>query len=90
MLANLNQTVVYTGVTNDLVRRVYEHRLHTNPSSFTARYRADRLVYFETYDDMARAIEREKQIKGWSRRKKNALIAESNPGWDDLWPSIVQ
>jgi putative endonuclease len=90
MLANLNQTVLYTGVTNDLVGRVYEHRTHRNPSSFTARYGADRLVYFEAYDDIARAIEREKQIKGWSRRKKNALIAESNPAWDDLWPRIVQ
>jgi putative endonuclease len=90
LLGNFNQTVLYTGVTNDLVRRVLEHRERKSPTSFTARYRVNRLVYFETFDDIGVAIEREKQIKGWSRRKKNALIARTNPRWDDLWPSLVE
>jgi len=90
MLGNFNQSVLYTGVTNDLVRRVYEHRERKNSASFTARYRVDRLVHFEAFDDMAVAIEREKQIKGWSRKKKNALIAQTNPRWDDLWPTLVE
>jgi putative endonuclease len=89
MLGNLNRTVLYTGVTNDLVRRVWEHREHVNPTAFTARYGVDRLVYYEAFDDIAAAIGREKQIKGWSRRKKNTLIAEANPEWEDLWPQIV-
>jgi len=89
LLANLNQTVLYTGVTNDLVRRVHEHRKGVNPKGFAAQYGADRLVYYEAYDDIGRAIEREKQIKGWSRRKKNALIAQSNPDWKDLWSTIA-
>ena len=90
MLSNLNQTVLYTGVTNDLIRRVGEHRERRDPIAFTARYRVDRLVHLEAYDDISTAIEREKRIKGWSRKKKNALIAQRNPGWEDLWPTIVE
>ena len=89
MLGNLNQTALYTGVTSDLRRRVREHRERSDPTAFTARYRVDRLEYFETFDDIGIAIEREKQIKGWSRRKKNDLVAQGNPDWEDLWPSVV-
>jgi len=73
---------LYTGVTNDLERRVFEHK--QGKQGFTARYRLSRLVYFETTTDVRSAIEREKEIKGWIRRKKIALIAAANPKWHDL------
>mgnify|MGYP001321891787 CR=1 FL=1 len=82
ILANLAGTL-YVGVTNDLQRRLEEHRAALTPS-FTSRYRVSRLVYFEVTDDVQAAIAREKQIKGWVRRKKVALIAEANPTWRDL------
>jgi len=89
ILANLNRTVFYTGVTSDLVKRVAEHRAHLAPRSFAARYRVDRLVYFEPFQDIVSAIEREKQVKGWTRAKKVALIESGNRDWQDLWPEIV-
>ena len=89
ILANNHNTTVYTGVTNDLVRRVYEHKTHIDPSSFTARYHVDKLVYFETHSEPKPAIEREKKIKGWSRNHKNQLIEERNPRWEDLYQSIL-
>lgn len=72
-----------TGVTGDLARRVYEHRHRLIPG-FTTRYRIDRLVYAEAFDEVRDAIAREKQIKGWVRARKLALIAEANPNWMDL------
>jgi putative endonuclease len=89
VLANLNRSVLYVGVTSDLVKRVAEHRARLAPASFTARYGVDRLVHYEAFADMLSAIEREKTIKGWRRSKKSALITRHNPGWDDLWPRIV-
>ncbi len=89
ILANLNRSVLYVGVTGDLLRRVAEHREHLDPRSFTSRYRVDRLVHFEPFQDIVRAIEREKQLKGWSRTKKIALIERTNRGWQDRWPEIV-
>ena len=83
LMANRHRTVLYTGVTGDLPRRVYEHRHHLLPG-FTARYRADRLVYWEAAADIYAAITREKQIKAWRREKKVALIQRRNPDWDDL------
>jgi putative endonuclease len=82
MMTNRSSTL-YTGVTNDLERRVLEHRSRV-PRSFTARYRLDRLVYFEDTDDVTAAIQREKEIKGWKRNKKIALINGMNPRWLDL------
>jgi putative endonuclease len=79
---------LYTGVTNDLERRVYEHKRHLVPG-FTAKYNLTRLVYYEATPDVKAAIAREKQIKGWLRSKKLALIREMNPTWKDLsevWP----
>jgi putative endonuclease len=90
LLTNERRTVLYTGVSNDIVRRVYEHRCSSDPGAFTARYRAYRLVYFELIPDMCNAIAREKQIKGWVRRKKIALIERGNPGWHDLWPDLTR
>ena len=89
ILANNTGTTIYTGVTNDLIRRVYEHKHHLDPNSFTAKYDVTRLVYFDSTPDVRSAIEREKQIKGWNRRRKNALISEMNPTWIDLYDSLL-
>ena len=82
-LTNWNHRVLYTGVTNNLQRRVYEHQ-HELADGFTKKYHVHKLVYFETTTDVRAAIEREKQIKGWSREAKNKLISEANPNWNDL------
>src|SRR3990172_5209006 len=82
IMANRSKTL-YVGVTNDLERRVYEHK-HMLKEGFTRRYLIDRLVYYEVTDDVVSAIAREKQIKGWSRSKKFALIDAGNPKWRDL------
>ena len=89
ILTNKNQTVLYTGVTRDLIRRVYEHKNHADPKSFTAKYKVDRLVYFEEINDVYAAIEREKQIKSWSRDRKTDLIFRGNPHWVDLYNRIL-
>jgi len=75
--------VLYTGMTNDLERRVYEHK-HKLAEGFTSRYNATDLVYYEVCDDVFSVIAREKQIKGWTRKKKIALIESMNPEWRDL------
>ena len=82
IMANLARTL-YTGVTNDLERRVFEHREKRIPG-FTQRYNLTRLVYYEATNDVRAAIAREKQIKGWLRAKKTALIESMNPKWEDL------
>ena len=74
---------IYIGVTNSLERRVWQHQ-HGEIAGFTKRYALDRLVYWENYRDIRDAISREKQLKGWRRSKKNALIETLNPKWDDL------
>ena len=83
IMTNKHNTVIYTGVTNDLMRRVYEHKKKLVPG-FTARYNIVKLVYFEETQDVNSAISREKQIKGWLRKKKVALIEKDNPDWLDL------
>ena len=88
ILTNAHQTVLYTGVTNDLIRRVYEHKNHLDKGSFTARYNVERLVYYEDTSDVEAAIEREKQIKGWNRKRKNKLIESKKPNWVDLYDAI--
>ena len=75
--------VLYIGVTNNLERRVYEHK-HGLLPGFTSKYRVNRLVYFEETPDVRAALEREKQIKGWLRSKKIALIEAANPDWREL------
>lgn len=75
--------VLYTGITNDLARRVKEHRLGLN-AGFTSRYRVTRLVYFEEWADIRDAIAREKEIKGWKRSRKTSLVEKRNPTWEDL------
>jgi putative endonuclease len=80
---------LYIGVTNDLIRRVYEHRNKLAPG-FTQRYGVGRLVYYEAFDDVEAAITREKQLKKWNRAWKIRLIEENNPNWDDLYAAIAK
>ena len=75
--------VLYIGVTNDLARRMFEHR-HKLVAGFTGKYNVNRLVYFESFGDVRHAIAREEQLKGWRREKKVALIESANPTWSDL------
>jgi putative endonuclease len=79
--------VLYTGVTSDLEKRVWQHKNKAIPG-FTARYDVDRLLHYEFYEGIEAAIAREKQIKGWVRRKKLALIAQMNPDFVDLAPTL--
>lgn len=74
---------LYVGVTGDLRRRVFQHKWREH-EGFTARYNCDRLVWFERYSDVHEAIAREKELKGWRREKKIALIGAANPTWEDL------
>ena len=83
MLTNQTHQVLYIGVTNDLNRRLNEHRLGAVPG-FTQKYRVHYLVYYEQTTDVKAALAREKQLKGWNRAKKNALIAGLNPSWREL------
>ena len=87
ILTNLTNTVLYTGVTNNLLRRVYEHKSKL-ADGFTERYRVTRLVYYEIFDDPENAISREKQIKAGPRRKKVELINEMNPEWAELYDAL--
>ena len=89
ILTNKNKNVLYTGMTNDLIRRVYEHKQHFDKNSFTSKYNVTNLVYFEETTDVNAAIEREKQIKNWSRMKKFFLIKEKNPAFEDLYGSLL-
>jgi putative endonuclease len=89
LLASGKHRTLYLGVTNDLIRRVYEHKTKA-VRGFTARYGVNRLVWFEVYDDAETAITREKEIKKWRRDWKIALIEESNPDWEDLYSSICK
>ena len=84
IMTNRHRTVFYVGVTSNLQKRVADHRAKIHPSSFTRKYNIDQLVYFEIGRDIRSAIAREKQLKGWSRAKKVALIEAMNPEWNDL------
>ncbi|MFT4060678.1 MAG: GIY-YIG nuclease family protein [Legionella sp.] len=88
LLTNKHNNVLYTGVTNDLIRRVYEHK-SKRVAGFTQKYNVDRLVYYEVCESIVAAIEREKQIKGWTRKKKQILINALNPEWNDLYRSLL-
>ena len=87
LLTNKNNTVIYTGVTNDLKRRVYEHK-EKLIDGFTKKYNVNKLVYFEATNDVKSAIQREKQIKAGSRKKKIDLINSTNKDWKDLYDEI--
>ena len=87
-MANKHHTVLYTGVTANLLRRIYEHRERLDEKCFTYKYNVSKLVYFEVFHSIEEAIAREKQIKGGSRKKKEDLINSMNPDWKDLWEEI--
>jgi len=87
LMTNKNNTVIYTGVTNDLKRRVYEHK-EKMTNGFTKKYNVNKLVYFEFTSDINSAIQREKQIKAGSRQKKIDLINSMNKEWKDLYNEI--
>ncbi|MDY0235541.1 MAG: GIY-YIG nuclease family protein [Gudongella sp.] len=89
ILSNWNNKVLYTGVTNDIQRRIYEHKsgLH---EGFSKKYNVNKLVYYDYTEDVTSAIEREKQIKNWKRDKKNKLINEFNYNWNDLSEEIYK
>ena len=84
-----NKNVLYVGVTNDLIRRIYDHKHHLDKESFTSKYNVTNLVYFEETSDVKAAILREKQIKSWSRMKKFLLIREKNPFMEDIYSSLL-
>jgi putative endonuclease len=86
-VANAHNNVLYVGVTSDLIRRIDEHK-NKLVKGFTQKYNVDRLVYYEACGNILGAIEREKQIKGGSRKKKNDLVDAVNPEWNDLYQSI--
>ena len=88
IMTNKGNGVLYTGITRDLVKRVFQHK-EKLMEGFTSRYNASKLVYFETYHDPESAIKREKQLKSGSREKKIRLIRRMNPEWKDLYPGIA-
>jgi putative endonuclease len=88
MLTNKNKTVLYTGVTNNIKRRIYQHKFEKG-SKFTSRYNVNILVYYEWLPTIVEAIAREKAIKGISRAKKEALIKNFNPEWLDLYDKVL-
>jgi putative endonuclease len=88
ILTNKHNTVLYTGVTNNLLRRVWEHK-NKLVEGFSKQYNLDKLVYYEFFDEMIEAIKREKQVKGGSRKNKMELIKNFNPRWDDLYNTLV-
>jgi putative endonuclease len=88
ILASKNNVTIYTGVTNDLIRRVYEHK-EKSVKSFSKQYDVDRLVYFEQHRSIRNAIQRKKNIKHWSRQWKLELIEKNNPEWRDLYAEIT-
>lgn len=87
-MTNINNSVIYTGVTSKLRERFYEHKTRKYPQSFTARYNCHKLVYFESFISIEEAIAREKQLKAGPRSKKEILITRMNPGWNDLSDQI--
>ena len=87
-MTNLHNTTLYTGVTSDLYGRVLEHKEKKYPKSFTARYNIHKLVYFQHFESIEEAIDREKQVKAASRKYKEGLINSINPDWKDLFETL--
>lgn len=88
IMANKRNGTIYTGVTSDLIKRVYEHK-YAQIDGFTKKYACKNLVYYELAEDMISAISREKQLKGGSRKRKLALIEKMNPFWEDLYDKLI-
>jgi putative endonuclease len=89
MMTNRSRVVLYAGITNSLMRRVWQHQ-NGQIGGFTKTYKVNRLVYYERFNDPRDAIAREKEIKGWRRERKNALVERMNPNWVDLSPMLFQ
>jgi putative endonuclease len=89
IMTNKYKTTLYVGVTNNLQRRVWEHRAHYIKGSFTDKYNLESCIYYEYFPTIEQAIDRETEIKKWSRNKKEKLIAALNPDWSDLWEAIL-
>ena len=90
IMTNKFRTTLYIGVTSNLPARVYEHINHVYPKSFTSRYKLTDLVYHEMFLSIEEAINREKEIKGWRRSKKDELVSSFNPNWMDLYEEIKE
>ena len=90
IITNYQKTVLYTGVTNDLKRRVLEHKTSLNKDSFTSKYKCYYLLYFDNFTSIEQAINREKQIKGWTRLKKEKLITDFNKEWEFLNDEVTE
>lgn len=88
MMTNFNNSVIYIGVTNNLLRRVYEHK-NKLIKGFTSKYNVNKLIYFEEYSDSSTVISREKQLKAGPRRKKIELIVKNNPKFEDLYEKLL-
>ena len=84
IMTNKNRTTLYIGVTNNLCRRIFEHKHHLNKGSFTDRYNLEFCIYYEEFSPFSAAIAREKEIKKWNRQKKENLINKMNPEWKEL------
>ncbi len=83
-MTNKNKTSLYIGVTNDLIRRIYEHKHHLLKNSFTNKYNLEYCIFYEEFDSIVLAIDREKELKKWNRQKKENLINKINPDWKEL------
>jgi putative endonuclease len=88
IITNQYNKVLYTGVTADLRARIWEHKTKFYPTGFTAKYNCNKIIWYESFHNIEEAIAREKQIKGGSRKDKEALINGMNPAWKDLWDDI--
>ena len=86
-MTNKVNTVLYTGLTNNLKKRAYQHKQKIM-DGFTKRYNCTKLIYYEVFGDVSKAIKREKQIKSWSRKRKDDLVRNFNPKWNDLFETI--
>jgi len=89
IMTNKHKNVLYIGVTSDLKKRIWEHRHHFIKDSFTDKYNIEFLIYYEGFDNIEEAIQREKQLKKWSRAKKEYLISTKNKRWKDLFEEII-
>ena len=90
IMTNSTNRALYIGVTSNLLQRVYQHRTHAMPGSFTDKYNCTKLVWYQFFDRIEDAISEEKRLKTGSRQQKLDLIIESNPEWNDLWEEITQ
>ncbi|WP_134090095.1 GIY-YIG nuclease family protein [Olivibacter sp. XZL3] len=90
ILTNKTRTTLYIGVTKNLRNRITQHKMRIHPESFSNRYNLEVCVYYENFSRIEEAIAREKQLKKWSRLKKELLINSTNPAWNDLWNEISE